>query len=114
MSVMPGGSSSDSPPPLPFGRLSVAPTPRVPPLTELALESLADNCEALIDLRGIAEQHCAALLWKILQRGKLNFHLACLFRDAGHAVITDAINSMDLLSGMPTHNIHSRHRPLGW
>ena len=73
VSVMPGGSSSDSPPPLPFGRLSVAPTPRIPPLTELALETLADNCEALIDLRGLAEQALCALLWKILQRGKLNF-----------------------------------------
>ena len=101
------------PPPLPFGRISLSP-PRVPPLTDLALESLAENCDALIDIRGLAEQHVAALLWKVVQRGKLDFRLACIFRDAGHAPIREVILSLDLLSGMPTHNVESRHRPLGW
>ena len=103
---MAGSSSSDappsSPPPLPFGSYRRGPT--IPPLTEIALEALAANSEGLIDLGGIAEHHCAALLWKILQRGRLDYRLACLFRDAGHPEIRDAIQSLDLLSGIPTHN----------
>ena len=108
------GMADSPPPPLPFGRISLSPPQRVPPLTDLALESLAENCDGLIDIRGMAEQHCAALLYKVVQRGKLDYRLACLFRDAGHAPIREVILSLDLLSGMPTHNVESRHRPLGW
>ena len=96
-------STPSSPPPLPFGSYGRRAS-GIPPLTEIALETLAANSEGLICLGGIAEHHCAVLLWKILQRGRLDYRLACLFRDAGHAEIREAIPALDLLSGMPTHN----------
>lgn len=76
----------------------------VPPLTSLALDSLAANAHGLTCIRGVDIHLCAALLYRVLQRGGLDYRLACVFRDCGHADIADAVGSLDLLAAMPTHN----------
>ena len=52
-------------------------------------------------------------LWKIVERGRLDYRLACVFRDAGHKEIKSAINELQLFDGMPAHMaIGCRERPL--
>ena len=75
-----------------------------PSLQDIALDQLAANPEMLNDLRCLDEHQLVALLWRIFQRGSLDFRLACVFRDAGHPPITEAINSLDLVAAVPTHN----------
>ena len=91
-------------PALPFYGSPKRPTPSIPPLTELALDSLADNPGGIIDLGGIAEHLTVALLGKIMQRGRLDYRLACIFRDAGHRDISDAMRELDLFAAVPSHN----------
>ena len=100
-----GDSSSESPPPLPFftARQPLPPA-GVPSLSTLALDALAANPDLIYDLRGTAEHLAVALLFRIMQAGRLDYRLACVFRDAGHAPITEAINGTDPLAGIPTHN----------
>ena len=91
-------------PPLPFFGSPKRPAPSIPPLTELALDALADNPSGLVDLRGIAEHLIVALLGKIMERGRLDYRLACLFRDAGHRDLADAMRELDLFAAVPSHN----------
>jgi hypothetical protein len=80
-------------------------TPR--PLTVLALHALADHPQELARLNHLAglDEHLAvSLLRRVMANGRLDYRLACLFRDAGHDAIRDAIASLDLLEAMPTHN----------
>ena len=98
------GMDAASPPPLPFTARSSRPSHSVPPLTEICLEALAVHPEGLVDLRGIPEHLTVGLLYRIMHGAKLDYRLACVFRDAGHDPITEAINSLDLLASMPTHN----------
>ena len=76
----------------------------VPPLTSLALDTLAANAHGLTCIRGVDIHLCAALLYRVMQRGMLDYRLACVFRDCGHADLADAVGSLDLLAAMPTHN----------
>ena len=76
----------------------------VPPLTSLALDSLALNAHGLTCIRGVDIHLCAGLLYRVMQRGGLDYRLACVFRDCGHPDIADAVGSLDLLASMPTHN----------
>lgn len=76
----------------------------VPPLTDLALDTLAANPESIHDLQWTAEHLAIALLYRLMKLGKLDFRLACVFRDSGHQPIREAIESLDLLGSMPTHN----------
>lgn len=105
---------SGSSPPLPFVGVPIARQlshSTVPPLTDLVLETLADNCANIVDLQGIAEEQVIALLAKIMQRGRLDYRLACIFRDAGHAELSEAMRSLDLFAAVPSHNsIGRRHR----
>lgn len=75
----------------------------VPPLTELCLDSIAENCANLVDLRGVAEEQTIALLGKIMSRGRLDYRLACIFRDAGHRELSEAMQSLDLFAAVPSH-----------
>ena len=84
----------------------------MPSLTEITLDSLAAHCDAIVDLRGITEELAATLLWKVLELGRLDYRLAIVFRDAGHDSIREAIESLDLLSGIPTHNSITRRKGL--
>ena len=82
-----------------------------PSLQDIALDGLAAHPEMLNDLRCLDEHQIVALLWRIMQLGRLDFRLACVFRDAGHPVVTEAINSLDLVAAVPTHNsVPSRRR----
>ena len=74
------------------------------PLFDLALDALADNSADIVELRGIAEELTIALLGKVLQRGRLDFRLACVFRDAGHRELSEAMQSLDLFSAVPSYN----------
>ena len=65
---------------------------------------LPANPEMIYDLRGTAEHLAIGLLYRVMRHGRLDYRLACVFRDAGHSSIADAISSLDLLAGMPTHN----------
>ena len=76
----------------------------MPPLTDICLDQLAQHPEMIFDLRGIAEHLAVGLLYRIMRGAKLDYRLACVFRDAGHEPITEAINSLDLYSSIPTHN----------
>ena len=81
----------------------------VPLLTSLALDSLAANAHGLTCIRGVDIHLCAGLLYRVLPRGGLDYRLACVFRDCGHADIADAVGSLDLLAAMPTYNsMHDR------
>ena len=94
-------------PPLPFFGAPVrqVATSAVPPLTDLALDVLADNPDAIFDLGGIAEHLTVGLLAKIMRRGRLDYRLACVFRDCGHRDISEAMQSLDLFAAVPTHNV---------
>ena len=74
------------------------------PLTDLALNTLANHPDSIHDLRWTAEHLAVALLERLYTRGKLDYRLACVFRDCGHEPIREAIEALDLLAGMPTHN----------
>ena len=71
---------------------------RVLPLTDLALETLAQNPGSIHDLRWTAEHLAIALLERLFARGKLDYRLACVFRDSGHQPIREAIEGLDLLA----------------
>ena len=81
----------------------------MPPLTELALDKLAEHPDAIVSLVGIADHLLVGLLYRIMQRGRLDYRLACVFRNAGYANITEAIDGLDLLASMPTFNAESKH-----
>ena len=55
----------------------------VPSLIQLSLAALAANSEMIDDLRCTDEQLCTALLRLVMGAGRLDFRLACVFRDAG-------------------------------
>ena len=83
------------------------------PLTMLALDALADHPQELARLNHLAglDEHLAvSLLRRVMANGSLDYRLACLFRDAGHDAIRDAIASLDLLEAMPTHNTIPQRR----
>lgn len=82
----------------------------VPPLTEMALNALAARPEVIYDLGGTAEHLAIDLLYKVMAAGRLDYRLACVFRDAGHDCITEAMSSLDLLSAVPSHNSIGRRR----
>ena len=92
-------------PPLDFsGGRAPAQQRNVPRLADLALDALADNSADIHSLVGIAEELTIALLGKVMQRGRLDFRLACVFRDAGHRELSEAMQSLDLFSAVPSHN----------
>lgn len=102
-------SSSALPSPWQAGAATERRASAVPPLTELALDKLAEHPDAIVSLRCVADHLLVGLLYRIMQRGKLDYRLACVFRDAGHDEITEAIAGLDLLAGMPTFNAESKH-----
>ena len=103
-----------STPPLPFGNVrSPQKSGGVPSLQDLSLETLADNADGIVSLYGIAEPLVVALLGKIMQRGRLDYRLACVFRDSGHRDIADAMSSLDLFAAIPTHNALGSRSSLG-
>ena len=55
----------------------------VPSLIQLSLAALAANSEMIDDLRCTDEPLCTALLRLVMGAGRLDFRLACVFRDAG-------------------------------
>ena len=81
-----------------------AAAPRVRPLTDLALDSLANNPESITDLSGTAEHLAIALLQRLFTSSRLNYRLAILFRESGHESIREAMSGLDLLAAIPTHN----------
>ena len=102
-------------PPLPFfGSPQRARASAVPPLTDLALDALADNAAGIVDLQGISEDLTIALLGKIMQRGRLDYRLACIFRDSGHRDISEAMSSLDLFAAVPSHNALGSRGALGF
>ena len=80
------------------------PATGVPALTDLALDTLAAHPESIYDLQWTAEHLAISLLYKVMKLGRLDYRLAIVFRDSGHQSIREAIESLDLLAGMPTHN----------
>lgn len=92
-------------PPLPFFGAPVRQAASsVPPLTEMALNVLADNCADIPNLQGIPEELLVSLLGKIMQRGRLDYRMALVFIDSGHEDIADAMKSLDLFAAVPSHN----------
>ena len=59
----------------------------VPPLTALSLQSLARHPTMIDDLRCTDEHQAVELLRLIMLAGRLDYRLACVFRDAGHESI---------------------------
>lgn len=68
------------------------------------MRTLAEYPTGILDLRGIPEHLLVELLRRVMERGQLDYRLACVFRDAGHNDIREAMESLDLLGAMPTHN----------
>jgi hypothetical protein len=100
-------SSSSSDLPLPWGRPSsvVVQTQgksRVPKLVNLCLDRLANNLDTLHDVSAIRDEAlCAALLHRIIARGKLTFRLARIFQQCGHADIEEALETANLFDALP-------------
>jgi len=82
----------------------------VPPLSELVLDSMARRPDLLVDLTGMAEHLAIGLLGRIMRAGRLDFRLACRFRESGHDSIREAIDALDLVAAVPTHNTVTRQR----
>jgi hypothetical protein len=76
----------------------------VPPLMDLSLRTLARHPDMIVDLRCTDEHQAVELLRLIMEAGRLDHRLACVFRDAGHDSIREAMEGLDLLAGVPTHN----------
>jgi hypothetical protein len=96
---------------LPWGYARTArPVEPVPQLTQLVLDLLARKPELVVDLGGVDEHLSVGLLSRIMRAGRLDFRLACVFRDSGHETIREAIGSLDLVAAVPTHNTVTRHR----
>ena len=76
----------------------------VPRLSDLTLDVLAAHAEGLTSIQGVDIHLCTGLLYRIMQRGALDYRLACVFHDAGHPVIAAAIRELNLLDAIPTHN----------
>ena len=95
------------------GQRSPQPQSRVRSLQTLALEQLASRPEMIDDLRCTDEHQAIELLRRILGAGRLDYRLACVFRDSGHRSISEAMSGLDLLGSMPTHNTLSRNAWLG-
>ena len=69
---------------------------------DLVLDSLANNLDRLHDVRPIQEEALVlALLQRIISKGRLNFRLAKLFQQCGHAHIEEALETADLLNALP-------------
>eukprot|EP00967_Tisochrysis_lutea_P120019 scaffold196420_cov36-Tisochrysis_lutea.AAC.1 len=102
---------TQSPVLLPWGDVRT-PQPRepVPQLTQLALDCMARRPELIVDLSGTDEHLAVGLLGRIMRAGRLDFRLACVFRNAGHEAIREAIDALDLIAAVPTHNTLTRHR----
>ena len=47
-----------------------------------------------------------------MRAGRLDFRLACVFREAGHESLREAIEALDLVSAIPTHNTITRFKTL--
>ena len=61
----------------------------------------------------LADEHLAVgLLHRIMRAGRLDFRLACVFREAGHESLREAIEALDLVSAIPTHNTITRFKTL--
>lgn len=82
----------------------------VPKLVQLALDSLARRPELIVDLSGTAEHLAIGLLGRLMRAGRLDFRLACVFRESGHEPIREAMEGLDLVSAVPTHNTLNQHR----
>lgn len=96
---------------LPWGyERTACPVEAVPQLTQLVLDLMARKPKLVVDLAGIDEHLAVDLLARIMRAGRLDFRLACVFRNSGHEAIRDAINSLDLVAAVPTHNTVTRHR----
>lgn len=80
------------------------PKSKFPSLQELALDNLAAHPDMLIDLGCLDEHQAIALLWRVMKAARLDFRLACVFRDGGHQIIKEAIDDLDLVAAIPTHN----------
>ncbi|CAM9563214.1 unnamed protein product [Phaeothamnion confervicola] len=82
-----------------------APVPRTvynaPRLGELCIRMLAANSEAITDLRGLDELSVVRLLREIMAKQKLTFGLARVFLNSGHEDVKMAIESLNLLAGVP-------------
>jgi hypothetical protein len=96
---------------LPWGNARTAcPVEPVPQLTHLVLDLMARKPELVDDLGGVDEHLAVGLLARIMRAGRLDFRLACVFRDSGHEMIREAIDSLDLVAAVPTHNTVTRPR----
>lgn len=73
-------------------------------LTDLALDCLAANPSVVVDLSCTDEHLALGLLYRLLEAGRLDYRLACIFHAAGHASITSAMESLNILDAVPTHN----------
>mmetsp|Transcript_17934 Transcript_17934/g.29923 ORF Transcript_17934/g.29923 Transcript_17934/m.29923 type:complete len:114 (-) Transcript_17934:96-437(-) len=104
----PGGPSQ--PPLLAWANQRVQANQQIPTLTQLALDQLAQHPEMIDDI-GCTDEHLAiGLLWRLMKAGRLDFRLACIFRDSGHESIREAIGGLNLLDAVPMHNVLGRNR----
>ena len=76
----------------------------VPSLQDLALDTMAKYPDMIVDITCTAEHLALGLLWRLMNSGRLDFRLACVFRDSGHECLRQALEGLNLLDAMPTHN----------
>ena len=98
------GSSSQSVLPWASQAAPVRASGSVPRLSDLTLDTLAAHAEGLTSIKGVDLHLCTGLLYRIMQRGALDYRLACVFHDAGHPEMAAAIRELNLLDAIPTHN----------
>jgi hypothetical protein len=84
----------------------------VPSLTEIALNTIAAHPDAIVSLSFIPEQLVVRLLYLIMSAGRLDYRLATVFCDSGNPDVAAAIQELDLVAAMPTHNALGSSR--GW
>jgi hypothetical protein len=80
-----------------------APPGGVRSLVDLSLDALAAHSEYIYTLHGIDEDLTVALLYRIIQRNKLNVRLAHVFMASGHDELAEAMGKLDLYGAIPSH-----------
>ena len=53
-------------------------------LEDKCCDVIAKNADHLTSIRGLDIQLCVKVLAKILEKGKLNYNIALVFRESGH------------------------------
>ncbi|CAN0030035.1 unnamed protein product [Heterosigma akashiwo] len=70
-------------------------------LAEICLKFLTKNSQQIVSVQGLEKSLALQLLKQILLENRLTFQLAKVFIACGHADISEAISSLNLIDAVP-------------